>query len=184
MDTLNAIVSKNIRKIRKEKQLNLDELASLSGVSRSMLAQIERGDANPTLSTLWKIANGMHIPFTVLIDHEKKPYDIVRMNEIDPVLENNGGVRNYSLFPDEDNRHFSVYCLQVDPGNKWDSEPHGLDTTEFVTVFQGELEVKLEDQIFLLKSGDSLYFQANVKHSYRNTGNDTVIFHNILYSKP
>ena len=52
MDTINLLVSKNIRRIRQEKDLSLDELSKLSGVSKSMLAQIERGSGNPSLSTL------------------------------------------------------------------------------------------------------------------------------------
>lgn len=44
MDTMNLIVAKNIKKLREERKLSMEELAKLSGVSKSMLAQIERGD--------------------------------------------------------------------------------------------------------------------------------------------
>ena len=47
---------KNIRRLREENKLSMDELSRLSGVSKSTLAQIERGDGNPTISTLWKIS--------------------------------------------------------------------------------------------------------------------------------
>lgn len=53
MDTMNLIVAANIRRLREERNLSMEELARLSGVSKSMLAQVERGDGNPTLSTLW-----------------------------------------------------------------------------------------------------------------------------------
>ena len=59
MDTMNLIVAANIRRLREERNLSMEELARLSGVSKSMLAQVERGDGNPTLSTLWKLSNGM-----------------------------------------------------------------------------------------------------------------------------
>ena len=48
MDSMNMIVAKNIKRLREENKLSMDELAKLSGVSKSMLAQIERGDGNPT----------------------------------------------------------------------------------------------------------------------------------------
>ena len=51
MDTMNLIVAKNIKRLREERNLSMDELAKLSGVSKSMLAQVERGDGNPTLCT-------------------------------------------------------------------------------------------------------------------------------------
>ena len=57
LDTMNMIVAKNIKRLREENKLSMEELAKLSGVSKSMLAQVERGKGNPTLSTLWKISN-------------------------------------------------------------------------------------------------------------------------------
>ena len=51
MDTMNQIIAKNIKRLREEHKLSMEELARLSGVSKSMLAQIERGEGNPTIST-------------------------------------------------------------------------------------------------------------------------------------
>ena len=81
MDSMNMIVAKNIKRLREEKKLSMDELVRLSGVSKSMLAQIERGDGNPTISTLWKISNGMKVPFDALTVRPKSPYEIVRTTE-------------------------------------------------------------------------------------------------------
>ena len=66
MDPVNFAVAQNIKRLREKQKLSMDELSRLSGVSKSMLAQIERGDGNPTLSSLWKIANGMRVPFDAL----------------------------------------------------------------------------------------------------------------------
>ena len=87
MDTMNAIVAKNIRRLREENRLSMEELAKLSGVSKSMLAQIERGDGNPTISTLWKISNGMKVPFDALTVRPKASYEIVKTSDIQPILE-------------------------------------------------------------------------------------------------
>ena len=76
----------------------MDELAKLSGVSKSMLAQVERGEGNPTLSTLWKLSNGMKVPFNALTVSPKTPYEVVRTAEIQPILEDDGKVKNYYLF--------------------------------------------------------------------------------------
>ena len=109
MDTMNLIVAKNVKRLREEHKLSMEELAKLSGVSKSMLAQIERGEGNPTLSTLWKISNGMKVPFDALTVRPKSPYEIVRKSEIQPLLEDDGKVKNYPLFPDDENRRFAVY---------------------------------------------------------------------------
>ena len=98
MDSMNLIVARNIKRLREEKKLSMDELAKLSGVSKSMLAQVERGEGNPTLSTLWKLSNGMKVPFNALTVSPKASYEVVRTAEMQPILEDSGKVRNYCLF--------------------------------------------------------------------------------------
>ena len=57
----------NLQMIRDEPSLSLDKLTDLTGVSKSMLRQIETGQSSPTIATLWKIANGLQVPFTALL---------------------------------------------------------------------------------------------------------------------
>ncbi len=182
MDTMNGIVAKNIKRLREEKKLSMDELAKLSGVSKSMLAQIERGEGNPTLSTLWKISNGMKVPFDALTVRPKIPYEIVKISDIQPLLEDGGKVKNYSIFPDDDNRRFAVYYLELALGSYWRSEPHLRGTAEFITVFSGTMEVEADDKRFTVTKGESIRFRGDTVHSYRNIGNETVILHMILYN--
>ena len=182
LEDLNGIVAENIRSLRKQKKLSLEELARLSSVSKSMLAQIERGEGNPTLSTLWKIANGMGVPFNTLTEHNKKTAEIIRLDDLEPILENHGTVRNYAVFPDENGRHFGTYYLEVDPGSSWQSDAHTPGTIEFITVFDGELEVTVGDRRYSLSRRDSLYFQADIPHSYRNPGRIPTVFYNIMYN--
>lgn len=182
LDRLNILVSENIKRIRQEKNLSLGDLAKLSDVSKSMLAQIERGEGNPTLSTLWKIANGMQVSFNTLIAQPKLPYKITKLAEIEPILDMNGGLKNYSLFSDIEN-NFSVYQIEVGKEISWISEAHLCGTAEFVIVIQGTLEIKLEEKTFILKKGENLWFKADVPHGYCNLDEGTTIFHNILYNK-
>ena len=67
MDVTKCIAA-NVKAIREKKKLTLDSAAQATGVSRSMLAQIEKGDVNPTISVLWKIANGYTVSFTALVE--------------------------------------------------------------------------------------------------------------------
>ena len=182
LDRLNILVSENIKRIRQEKNLSLGDLAKLSDVSKSMLAQIERGEGNPTLSTLWKIANGMQVSFNTLIAQPKLPYKVTKLAEIEPILDMNGGLKNYSLFSDIEN-NFSVYQIEVGKEISWISEAHLCGTAEFVIVIQGTLEIKLEEKTFILKKGENLWFKADVPHGYCNLDEGTTIFHNILYNK-
>lgn len=182
MDTINLIVSKNIKRVRQEKDLSLDELSRLSGVSKSMLVQIERGIGNPSLSTLWKIANGMMVSFNTLVTQPRTPYEIVRLSEIDPILGENEGLQNYVVFPGDESQNFSVYYMKVVPGYSWKSERHMRGTIEFITVFSGELVLGIGENTFQLKKGESIRFKADIAHSYSNISEVPLIFHNILYN--
>lgn len=182
MYTMNLIVARNIKRLREENKLSMDELAKLSGVSKSMLAQIERGEGNPTISTLWKLSNGMKVPFDALTVRPKIPYEIVKTSEIQPLLEDGGKVKNYSIFPDDENRRFAVYYLELEPGSYWQSEPHLRGTTEFITVFCGTLEIESDDKLFSVTKGESIRFRGDTIHSYRNVGTETAILHMILYN--
>lgn len=182
MDSMNRIVGANIRRLREENGLSMEELSKLSGVSKSMLAQVERGEGNPTLSTLWKISNGMKVPFDALTVRPKIPYEIVKTTEIQPILEDNGKVKNYSIFPDDENRRFAVYYLELEQGSYWESEPHLKGTTEFITMFTGSIEICVDNQKFLVSKGESIRFSADTNHSYKNVGENTAILHMILHN--
>ena len=182
MDTMNAIVAKNIRRLREENRLSMEELAKLSGVSKSMLAQIERGDGNPTISTLWKISNGMKVPFDALTVRPKAPYEIVKTSDIQPILEDGGKVRNYPVFPDDENRRFAVYYLELEPGSSWQSEPHLWGTREFITVFSGSLQIRADGRDISVSAGESVRFRGDTPHAYRNGGKEIVVLHMILYN--
>ena len=182
MDQMNVIVAKNIKRLREENKLSMDELAKLSGVSKSMLAQIERGDGNPTISTLWKISNGMKVPFDALTVRPKNPYEIVRTAELQPLLEDGGKVKNYSLFPDDENRRFAVYYLELDKDSYWESEPHLKGTVEFIRIFAGKIEIYADGQSFVVEKGESIRFKADVIHSYKNIGQESAILHMILFN--
>ena len=74
MDKINLIIADNIKRIREQRRLSLDGMSRLCYVSKSMLGQIERGEVNPTISTVWKIARGLGVSFMELI----KQYGVER----------------------------------------------------------------------------------------------------------
>lgn len=182
LDQMNQIVAKNIKRLREERKLSMDELSKLSGVSKSMLAQIERGGGNPTISTLWKISNGMKVPFDALTVRPKSPYELVKTSDLQPLLEDGGKVKNYSIFPDDENRRFAVYYLELEEGSYWESEPHLKGAAEFITIFSGKIEICTGGRSFQVERGESIRFKADAVHSYKNIGAEPVLLHMIIYN--
>ena len=96
--------------------MSLDEVSRLSGVSKSMLGQIERGEVNPTISTVWKIACGLNVPYSELLSRPQVEREALNIADIRPVLEDEGRYRNYLLFPQEVGRRFEVLYIEIDAG--------------------------------------------------------------------
>lgn len=106
-------VAENIHRIRKAQKLSIDRAAELSGVSKSMWGQIERGLANPTVSVLSRVALGLHVPLEQLIAcHDDPPTALYRAVDVAGQRLCGGKVIAYRLFPfDPESRSES---LQLD----------------------------------------------------------------------
>lgn len=174
-------VARNIKEIREGKKITLDAAAKLTGVSRSMLAQIERGDVNPTISVLWKIANGYKTSFTSLLEVREASHQLIRGAEVTPLLEDGGRYRNRPVFPFREDTRFETYVIEILAGGVLEAQPHIGGTEEFLTVFDGQAEVSAGGETFSLGPGDSLRFRADRAHSYRNAGEIPVLLHMLIY---
>ena len=178
---LNRAVAENIKRIRKSKKLSMERLAAEAGVSRSMLGQIERGEVNPTISVLWKIANGLKISFTSFLERETKTAEIIRDQEIMPMVECDGLFINHPIFSFDEERRFEIYRIEMLPGCAFESSAHLVGTEEYITVFSGEAVVVIDSRQEVLGTGDSIRFKADVAHGYRNDGDVKVQMCMTLY---
>jgi XRE family transcriptional regulator, regulator of sulfur utilization len=170
VEHLNQIIGENLKRLRADKGMSLDAVAKLSGVSKSMLGQIERGEVNPTITTVWRIANGLKVSFTSLVTRAQDDSEIVARSEVEPLIEDGGKVRNYPVFPFDAERGFEMYAVEIDGGGYLQAEAHSAGTQEFMTVHTGQLAVRVDDEEHLLGMGDSIRFKADVPHSYHNPG--------------
>lgn len=168
-----SVIAINIKNIRQQKKLTLDAAAELTGVSRSMLAQIEKGDVNPTISVLWKIANGYKVSFTSLLETKSAKVTVIRQAEQTPLQEDDGSYLNYPIFTFNENTLFETYRIVIEPSGKLAAQPHLNGSEEYITVFAGEVKIVVDNESFCLAKGDSIRFAANVPHAYHNIGTET-----------
>jgi len=169
MNSINSTVAENLKLIREQRRLSLDAVAKLCGVSKSLLAQIEKGDANPTITTVWKIANGLKMSFTSLLTRPERDFETVNVNDLQILQEDEDRYRMYPLFPFDESRSFEIYSLELDPGAFMQADPHPEGTQEFVTVFDGEIEIRTKDHVFHANPETAVRFCGDGPHSYRNT---------------
>ncbi|WP_209121853.1 helix-turn-helix domain-containing protein [Alkalihalobacillus sp. BA299] len=178
---LNQVIGKRLKQIRAERGLSLDKLAQLTEVSKPMLGQIERGESNPTVSTLWKIANGLRVPFTTFIEEETPFIQKVVRKEIEPLIEEKGMVQVYPLFPKEYQKPFEIFTLILEPGCRHMSDPHAYGVEEYIFIEKGMMEIKVADETFMIGEGEGIRFSAHYKHCYINKGAEDAIATMIIY---
>ncbi|MEN1934393.1 XRE family transcriptional regulator [Paenibacillus sp. 102] len=170
MEEIHLILAKNLKAIREKEKLSLEKVSQLSGVSKAMIGQIERGESSPTLTTIWKIANGLKVSFTSLINNPQPDTTVILRNEIQVLSEDGGRYRVYPYFPFQEDRRFEVYSVEIEKEGILNSDSHKEGTEEFITVFDGEVTIRVSEGEYQLKSGDSIRFKADRPHTYYNSG--------------
>ncbi|MBV7509397.1 XRE family transcriptional regulator [Bacillus sp. sid0103] len=181
MEEINQIIAKNLKAYRESKKLSLEKVAEVTGVSKTMIGQIERGESSPTITTIWKIANGLKISFTSLINNPQPDTKVISMSEVQTLVEDKGKYRLYPYFPFEDDRRFEVYSVEIEKGGFLSADSHREGTEEFVTIYDGELTVRVNDVEYTVKKGDSIRFKADRPHTYHNSGETLTRLSMVLY---
>ncbi|WP_319404015.1 XRE family transcriptional regulator [uncultured Anaeromusa sp.] len=182
MNNLNEIISQNVIRLRKEKNFSFDKLAESSGVSKALLCQIERGDSNPTINTLWKIAVGLGVALGDLLETHEYPLEIVRKKSKTPLIDNEAGLRLWPVFSNS----FSpvgIFIAELDSMHTHDSTPHDAYSNEYVFVIEGALIVTINGRSSHLSQGDTLFFRADQPHHYYNPASTTTHFQCIYHRK-
>lgn len=172
-EQLNALIGQRLRHIRINKGLSLDRVSELTGVSKPMLGQIERAQSNPTVSTLWKIAEGLRVPFSAFIEEKSEAIKLVKEKDITPINENDDRFNVYPIFPTEDGKSFEIHFVKVKPGCSYSSGPHPIGVEEYLWITEGSLVVSCLNQTHTLNKSEGIRFQADTLHHYANPTNQT-----------
>ena len=170
MEEIHLVFAKNLKAIREKEKLSLEKVSQLCGVSKTMIGQIERGESSPTLTTIWKIANGLKVSFTMLINQPQPETEVILQEDVQVLTEDNGRYRVYPYFPFQEDSRFEIYTVEIDQEGKLSAEAHRDGTEEIITVFDGELVLTIIDKSYTLKAGDSIRFKADRPHTYYNAG--------------
>lgn len=169
-----------LKRVRFERGLTLEETAGLTGVSKAMLGQIERGESNPTVSTLWKISAGLRISFSELLGSETNEYEIIAIDDIEPVYESDNKMILFDVFPFDPMSGFEYFYIKLLPGAKHVSTPHQSSAEEYIVVTEGTLLLEVEGRSYELAAPSAFKFKANENHTYSNPYSTEVIFQSIV----
>ena len=179
---LPAILGHNLRHLRTRQGHSLERLAKLSGVSRAMLGQIETGKSVPTISTLWRIATALGVPFAHLLAGGKAQHlAVLRANAAKVLSSSRGQFTSRALFPFEDERHVEFYELRLAAHHREDATAHQPGTRENLLVAHGVVEITVGVEVpCVLAAGDAILFEADLPHTYRNIGDTEAVIYLVM----
>lgn len=164
-----------VRAFRVRSGLSLRELALRTGLSVGMLSQIERNVTSPSLKTLTKLRIGLDVPLSALFEDAgdapgpRGPHSIVRKRAARPALDIGEGVLKILLSP-ATALNLQVMMLAVKPDGGTKDTVVGVPGEKAVVVMKGVLEITVGDETHLLHEGDTIQFDAETPHSFRNPG--------------
>lgn len=176
MDHLSKNISVNLKKIRLGKKMSLDDVSELTGVSKSMLGQIERGDSNPTISTIGKIVNGLKLNIDDLIYPPANSTYMVNREKLTPAKAMEGQYAVYNYFPFDRSGEFEIYGITIQPDGIYQCSPHREKVTEYIVVTRGTLTLKIGDKFYEIKEGDAFRFEPDSEYSCINNGKELLCF--------
>lgn len=166
-------VGATLQKMRLERNLTLEDLSRTAGVSKSMLSQIEREKANPTIAVAWRLANALGVSIGELLTPETRQPESIRVLEAheQPTLPgDHAGYVLRILGPMELAGRFEWYELVLAPNGILASNPHDPGATEHLTVLQGAMDLEVNGEKKKLKTGATARYPADCSHSIRNPG--------------
>src|SRR5476651_783192 len=156
-DDTSLCVAQNLQRLRSKRHLSLDGLARACGVSRAMLAQIESGRSVPSIKVLCKIAKGLKVSVAAFLEHRAfEGVAVLSASQSKRLVSASGAFVSRALFPFDVARQSEFYELRLSPLGEDHSEGHGPGVQENLVVSQGVLEISVNDERYLLSTGDSI----------------------------
>lgn len=180
-----AEVCRRIRQLRSDRGWSLEQLSDASSVSRSMLSQIERGKANPTLAVALRIAQALGTPLGELVDTASRVprIEVIRAEDARYHYRSDEDCRIRTLSPLHLEKDVEFYEVRLAPHGELRSAPHFQGTREFLTVGKGKVRVESADAGSQLGQGDCASYRADVPHAIANIGRgDAAVFLVVIYS--
>ena len=170
-------VGKKIAEFRKSKDLSMKQLSELTNVTPSMLSQIERGLANPSLNTLKSIAKALGIPLFTLFTIDANTDDLVvrsNMRKKITFAENNDF--SYELLSPNLSGAIEFVLMKLTPGSQSSDELMSHDGEEVAYVLSGTVDIHIENNVITLEKGDSIKLVPHMKHRWKNSyGEETQV---------
>ncbi|MGN0902761.1 MAG: helix-turn-helix domain-containing protein [Succinivibrio sp.] len=165
---INQVISRNLQHLRAQTGMSLGKLSEKTGLSKAVLSQIEKGNSNPTINTIWKIAEAFGVTYSALLESKRVTVEKVAYEDLAFQKDDETHYRIGCYFSSNLSRNFELFLLELDPGVEHVTDGHKKISEEYLFVKDGEIEMVIGNSTFHLKEGDSMTFDGQARHMYRN----------------
>jgi transcriptional regulator with XRE-family HTH domain len=169
IELLSKNLAERIIELRSKRSLTQAQLASLADVPRSTIANLESGTGNPSLVNLAKISTALNTSIETLLSNQTAKCKLIKADQVKLMSRSGGEVIISKLLPDSI-PGMEIDKIEINSGAKMRGIPHAAGTKEYFYCLQGELEVVVAQESFILTKGDVLAFPGECHHSYENLG--------------
>lgn len=178
---LEALIGSNLRALRDARGLSLDAAARLTGLSRTLLGQVELGTTVPSVGVVWRIARGFGVPFAALLAAKgQTATSVLRKASAKRLISADGRFSSRALFPFGEQGKVEFYELWLAGHGREDAEAHQPGTRENLVVTKGRLVLEFGGARHELVAGDAIVFGADVAHSYINPASEECWMHLVM----
>ena len=164
--------------------MTLEQLSKLSGVSRAMLSQVERGGKSPTIGIAKRIAHGLGASFSSLVGDEgaaRRTFALVRKDQRQVFRDAETGFERHLLSPLMAGMPVEVVLHRLPAKTSTGKlPPYPSGVTKHVLASRGRVIVGVENVETVLEEGDSLYFEANAEHWFENRSSRAAEYYLII----
>lgn len=165
-------VGANVRRLRRARKMTLDELSAQSGVSKSMLSQIERDQTNPTLATVWRLCESLGVSVESFFGRDETATTVEKLSvHATPSIRSADGRCDLRILgPLDLGGAVEWYEVRAEPGAVLASDPHEPGTMEHLTVLEGAMAIESGGERHEVAAGETVRYRADQAHAIENIG--------------
>jgi len=161
-----------LKELRKQRNITIKELSSMTGLSIGFISNLERNQNSPSISNLQLICQALEINIVNILDPATEKSTIVtRKNDRNKMFTKEISPINYELIVPA-HSELNGICIIIEANSEFSKISWGHNTDEVGLITKGSMEIHLDENIFLLSEGDSIYIPKNTPHNYRNPSNE------------
>lgn len=163
-----------IRKLRQDKNISIEQLSQMTGLSTGLISQVERDITGLSVSALWKIAKSLNVNINYFFDETEEESCIVKKDKRKKIILPDSKV-TYELLNPNLKGKIEYLLVELEAGEYNTKDLISHDGEECGYIIKGTLVVRVADKEYILNEGDSIYFNSTVPHRYINGGSEKVI---------